>query len=366
MTTPLPLPRAKAIHRHFWFWVFSLGWLVSMKAAPAESDSISPEYLAILRRGDIGQLREILARGASPNARDTAGNTPLMYAAIYGDASCLRLLIDQGGEVNAANEAGATVLMRAAFDYEKVRLLIEHGADVNARSSLGNTALILAARPPNSHRAVALLLSRGADAKTTNQFGATALMAAAAGGDEKSLRLFIKHGADVNAQPTPDQMGFLLGGGRSALMWAAYRGDVAMLKILLDAGADVNAVGVFGTALAQSAWSGRTAAARVLIERGARLDQVGPTDGYTPLHWAASTDASDPALVKLLLDHGADPNFGGGEPVDAFLGVLQTPLMLARRRGETPILTMLLNAGATNAAADRMPSRTPPLRYLSE
>jgi len=68
----------------------------------------------------------------------------------------------------------------------------------------------------------------------------------------------------------------------------------------------------------------------------------------------------------LLLDHGADPNLGGGENVDAFVGTLQTPLMLARRRGETPILSVLLAAGATNETPDKIRAVTPPARNIPE
>jgi ankyrin repeat protein len=137
---------------HFGVGVFSLCCLISIEGAPIGSTSMSLEYLAVLRGGEVAKLRETLAHGASVDARDAAGNTPLMHAVVYGDASCVRLLIDRGAKVNATNAAGATALMRAAFDHEKVRMLIEHGAEVNARSSLGNTALILAARPANSHR----------------------------------------------------------------------------------------------------------------------------------------------------------------------------------------------------------------------
>lgn len=338
--------------------------LLSVEAAEVKSPLMSPEYVAILRSGDVRKLRDALDRGSSANARDAAGNTPLMNAAVYGDLSSLRLLLDRGAAVNFTNSAGATPLMRAALDYEKVTLLLERGADVNPRSSLGNTALMLAARPWNSHRAVKTLLSHGADPKATNRFGATALMAAVAGGDETSVRLLIKHGADVNAQAGMGPGAFILGGGRTALMWAAYRGDIATLKLLLDAGADVNAEGPMGTPLSHAAWADRTAAARLLLERGAKANQAAHMDGYTALHWAASTEDKDATLVKLLLKHGADPNLGGGEHVEPFMGTLQTPLMLARRRGETPILTALLAVGATNATPDRIPVKTPPSRVL--
>jgi ankyrin repeat protein len=327
---------------------------------------LNSDFHSVLRSGDVRKLREVLDNGASPNARDTAGNTPLMHAAVYGDLACMRLLLDLGAEINAANSEGATALMRAAFDYEKVRLLVDRGADVKARSGFGNTALMLAARPANSHRTVELLLARGADAKDANHFGATALMSAVASGDEKSARLLLKHGANVNAQPTPDEPGFVFGGGRSALMWAAFRGNLPMMKLLLEAGANPNEIGGMGTPLSHAAWSGQTAAARLLIERGARVDQAGPRDGFTALHWATSTESRDPSLVQLLLEHKADPNLGGGEPVDAYLGVDQTPLMLARRRGNTQVLGLLSAARATNATQDPLPVKTPPARRLPE
>ena len=143
-------------------------------------------------------------------ARDAAGNSALMHAAVYGDTSFMRVLLKNGADVNATNAAGATALMRASFDQSKVRLLLDQGAKVNVRSVLGNTPLILAARPAHCGPTVRLLLEHGADARATNDFGATALMAAAAAGDEEAARLLIGYGADVNAQPAADHMGFIL------------------------------------------------------------------------------------------------------------------------------------------------------------
>lgn len=356
----------KKIRIGFWFAVCSIYGLLAGVGASVEPPSIRPEYFAAIRGGDVHQLRAALDRGESANARDTKGNTPLMLAAVYGDVASMRLLIERGADINATNNSGATALMRSSFDYEKTRLLLEQQADVNARSGLGNTALILAARAWNSRRTVELLLSHGADANATNHFGASALMAAAAGGDEKSVRLLLKHGANANAQPGNDVPSFILGGGRSSLMWAAYRGDTAIMKRLIEAGADVNAEGMLGTPLSQAAWADRTAAARVLIDRGANVNRTAQIDSFTPLHWAASTEERDASLVKLLLQRGANPNLDGGENVDAFLGVPQTPLMLASRRGETPVLKSLLAAGATNTTSDHVPVKTPHARELPE
>lgn len=77
--------------------------------------------------------------------------------------------------------------------------------------------------------------------------------------------------------------------GRTALSFAAELGSVKMTKFLLDHGALVN--------IRQYT---RTCA-----------DSKGPTfiGGRTPLHWAADSGASTKGeIIKLLLDHGANPN----------------------------------------------------------
>jgi ankyrin repeat protein len=334
--------------------------------AEAGEPTITPEFAKVLRTGDCDRLQEALNGGMPVNGRDAAGNTPLMEAAVYGNVACMRLLLDRGAQVNTKNEAGATPLIRAAYDFEKVRLLVESGADVEARSGFGDTALMLAARPWNGYQTVELLIGRGAEVNATNNWGATALMAAAASGNEKSVRLLLKNGADPNAQPGTDHGGFIFGGGRSALMWASFRGDVGIMKLLIDAGAKVNAEGFLGTPLVQAAWGNQTAAARLLIEKGAQVDQVGRGVDFSALHWAASSEQNSASLVKLLLEHGANPNLEGGAQVDAFMDVSQTPLLLARKRGNTPILSALLAAGATNETPERVSALATSERRLPE
>lgn len=348
-------------------WLNTCAIVMVLKAAGVVpvTATITPEYFALLRGGDVQQLREALDHGASVNICDAQGNTPLMLAAAYSGAASVKLLLDRGAQVNATNNAGATALMRAAHNYESARLLVNSGANVNARSVLGNTPLILAARPAKSHRLVELLLSRGADASATNISGASALMAAAAGGDEESVRLLLEHGASANAQPMPNPVAFLLGGGRSPLMWSAFRGDTGAMKQLLDAGADPNGEGFLGTPMTQAAWGDQTKAAKLLLDRGAQVNQKGHGDSFTPLHWAASTEKKDPGLVNLLVKRGANANGEGGESIEAFMDVPQTPLMLARRRGDTRIVDALIRSGATNETADVLKAVSQPARLVA-
>jgi ankyrin repeat protein/mono/diheme cytochrome c family protein len=326
-----------------------LGWLSFSQLLQAEPASGSTKLLQAIHAGDHAGIRAELKDNTSVAVRDDSGNTPLMAAALNGDTADLELLLKAGAEVNATNQAGVTALMRAATFEEKPRLLVAKGADVKARSQLGNTALIQAARKEGNSRTVKLLLDHGSDPNVTNVFGATALMAAAAAGDIDSVRLLIDHGADVNAKPNMDANGFIWGGGRTALIWAAFLGNEPLLKLLLERGAKVNDFVVVGGALAQAAWGGHAGAARVLLDAGAQVDQRDFIANYTPLHWAASSERSSSALTDLLLARGADANAEGGQPVDNFLGSTQTPLSLARKRGDTPIVQALLKAGAKNA-----------------
>ena len=77
-------------------------------------------------------MKMLLKNGADIHARDEAGNTPLMAAALNADVAVLELLLKAGAAVNATNRAGATTLMRAAAFEDKARLLVANGAGVKA------------------------------------------------------------------------------------------------------------------------------------------------------------------------------------------------------------------------------------------
>ncbi len=259
----------------------------------------------------------------------------------------------------AAQPAGPTPLMQAAVqDPDKLRALLELQEDVRARTALGNDALLLAARKPGNAAAVKLLLEHGADANSRNAFGATPLMCAVAAEDADSAALLLAAGAEVNAAPNPDVPGILFGGGRTPLMWAAWRKHPELIRTLLRHGANVRAQTGLGSALTQAAWTGDAATARLLLDAGADVNQRDLKWNFTALHWAAASESTSTALVSLLLERGAEVNAEGGQPVDNYLGVPQTPLMLALQRGETPIVAALRKAGAklpADTATDKSP-----------
>src|SRR5689334_24021721 len=93
-------------------------------------------------------------------------------------------------------------------------------------------------------------------------------------------------------------------GGSTPLMYAALYGDSDSVRLLLDSGADPNLRNEAGaTALMWAlADAGKT---RLLLEHRADAN-ARSDDGRTPLLIAASQHGSG-AVVKLLLDHGANP-----------------------------------------------------------
>ena len=128
-----------------------------------------------------------------------------------------------------------------------------------------------------------------------------------------TMDLLIKAGANVNAKAN-------LGQAATALMGAAFNGNVELTRLLLAGGAAVDAVSadrsgtvkngavLFGnvTAVHLATSSGNVDVLKMLLDAGAAVD---PRDvrGMTALMWAVGTDRSEPRIVRMLLDRGADP-----------------------------------------------------------
>ena len=70
-------------------------------------------------------VRLLLAAGATVNARDAEGNTPLLFC--HMNIELASLLLQAGADPNVRNNAGETPLQRAGSQ-EMERLLIKHGA----------------------------------------------------------------------------------------------------------------------------------------------------------------------------------------------------------------------------------------------
>jgi ankyrin repeat protein len=295
------------------------------------SDPSATLIMEVLRKGDK-QLFRKLARQAPKvgNLKGPGGATPLMQAALYGDADAVGLLLANGADPNIGNEAGATALMWAVPDLEKTRLLLDKGADVNARSDDGRTPLLIAAGQFGGQAVVRLLLDRGADlaARSPSAIGyATVLSEAARVGDEALLRMLIGRGADVKSA------------GILALANANRAQCGNCLELLME-GADRRTLTLAASALSPPL--GDASALEALLNRGAAPEAREPK-GHTLLMLAASSDVAKSSVVQSLLERGAEINTTNSEG--------RTALDFARRRGANPVVELLVKAGAREGAA---------------
>jgi len=131
-----------------------------------------PLYLS-LRDGSLKVATALLQ---SPQIQvdlaNEAGETPLMMAALKGQADWVQRLVQRGAKIE---RSGWTPLHYAATGQQAaiVTWLLEHGAPVDARSPNGSTPLMMAARY-GSEDAALLLLAKGADARLRNERNLTA------------------------------------------------------------------------------------------------------------------------------------------------------------------------------------------------
>jgi uncharacterized protein len=162
------------------------------------------------RAAALELIRNLLARGADPNARtqeypperrfitglgdlswvDFTGETPFLRAALSGDATVMRLLLEHGADPSISTHGGTTALMAAAgvnwvvnqtFDegpealLEAVRLAWEAGNDIEAVNAMGLTAIHGAANR-GSNDIIEFLASKGARLDLPDREGRTPLV----------------------------------------------------------------------------------------------------------------------------------------------------------------------------------------------
>jgi uncharacterized protein len=153
------------------------------------------EFFRAVDRDDPMTVADLLTRGFDPNAPSEQGQSPL-YLALKGDSpKVFKVLMQHPAlKIDLANSAGETPLMIAALrgEVEAMKQLLARGAQVN-RS--GWTPLHYAASAPEP-AAVALLLERGALVDALAPNGTTSLMMAAQYGTEDAAMLLRKRGAD--------------------------------------------------------------------------------------------------------------------------------------------------------------------------
>jgi ankyrin repeat protein/mono/diheme cytochrome c family protein len=162
-------------------------------------DPGAARFAALVRTGDRAAIDALLRPDTvAAGAHGPAGATPLMMAALYGDAALVRRLLDAGADPDATNNSGATALMWAAPDVAKMRLLLDAGANVEARSDDRRTPLLITSGIVGAGPALRQLLDYGA-AAWTGSAELSPLREAARVGDTENFRTLMEYGASVKS-----------------------------------------------------------------------------------------------------------------------------------------------------------------------
>ena len=259
------------------------------------SDGDTPLMRAAFKnRGKIVAM--LLAHGASPNAANRLGKTPLMSAcAASASEEVLQILLRAGAQPNAKGWNGETAYLYAAR-YKKPDVLIlleKSGADPKAKDGGGQGALFWAAYQSNE-AVVRYLLSKGFNVNDAADDAFTPLLAAK---HDNIRRLLLDAGADASVRSSDGETVLT-----RALSGPGYMEDVELLNRLIARGADVHAADSTGnTALMYAAWfgGGSEKFVRALLAHGAEVNGV---DRYGK---TALMRASKPEIADLLRRHGA-------------------------------------------------------------
>jgi ankyrin repeat protein len=310
----------------------------------------TPLHLAA-QVGAAGVIAPLVAAGAQVGAATTTGATALMQAAHSGSADAVRILVENGADPNvkeAANGQTALMFAAAADRVDVVKLLIARGADLGATSRVEDFAALTmtndadqngvprpAAPPPPGGRDIpGVTRPYNYNELIGKHGGLAALHFAARQGAVTTVDALLKGGADVNQRGAGDKT--------TAIVVAAVNGHFDLVSYLLDHGANPNLPSEGGVtplyAVINVQWQPRSfypqpraylqqktgylELMKKLLDKGAdpnartnrntwftqyNFDLLRTDDsGATPF-WRAAY-ASDIAAMKMLIEHGGDPN----------------------------------------------------------
>jgi ankyrin repeat protein len=270
----------------------------------------------------------------------------LLDACRQSDVKHATDLLNQGAPVNFEGKYGDTPLLLAAMrSPEMVKLLLTYHPNLELRENHGYTALGVACWTGKTECAIELM-DAGANIETINDNGHTPLILAIEYGNDDLVKALIAHHADVNKATV----------NGSAIWWAVGKDRVAETTMLLNAGADFlphmtlseDPKHPWYTLMAKAALSNDPAMVDLLLSHGAKINETNSV-GRTPLTMALQFVRAP--MILHLLDKGADVNAADSKG--------NTPLAYANDRGETELAKLLVQHGAKPVELHIIPKEMP-------
>jgi ankyrin repeat protein len=186
-------------------------------------------------RGDLPQLKALIAGGADLEARDAMGRTPLHVATYARQAEAIGVLARAGARLDAfeSDRYDAVTIAAVADDVPTLALLLSLGANPGQTTSRYDGTALIAAAHLGHDEVVRRLIAAGAPLDHVNNLHWTALIEAIVLGDggprhQRTLVALVDAGA--NLQLADRQ-------GHTPLQLATARGYGAMVEKLRTAGA---------------------------------------------------------------------------------------------------------------------------------
>ena len=257
----------QAAERRGWVAGIALAFLMStplpaqVQGAPWKPDGIWRAACV----GKLAEVKQLVMRGVSINARDKRGYTPLMHALNTFQTKIIAELLAAGAVADVRDYDGVSALFLAcqAGDDEAARLLLAAGARLENADPLPETSAFAAALRSGSPQLVEQLLKSGASLRGEVQGSQgrwPALVYAARVSSADVVEVMVKHGADVNT-PCRDKS--------TALLHAAAFGNLAVIKRLMALGADSKIEDARGAnALFYTTYFGNEPAFKLLLDAG--------------------------------------------------------------------------------------------------
>jgi ankyrin repeat protein len=367
--------------------------LKTLLSAGADAKQKGPHGETMLmlasRNGSPESIRLLAGAGGDVNAREPGrGTTALMWAVEQKHPEAVKALLEAGADFRA--KSGPAGLPRN-YMAQKVNTANVEAAMKRWAEAVKNGRTYeqqLAVEEANGKRVSRLLpdfskddlptiakfvlqSSAFADIDTILDFITPQL--AAAGKDVEELNRLVREQAaeaQANASDSDVVVAGLVGrggGGLTALVFAAREGDIESAKLLAAAGAELNQTTEYGwTPLLTATNNRHYKLAEWLVEHGANVN-LANKGGWTPLYLATDNrnieggdfpvprpDMDHLEFIKILLDHGADPNLRAKDntltrtifTMQWFFEAGATPFVRAAQSGDVELMKLLLARGA--------------------
>lgn len=303
--------------------------------APRDAQGRTPLMQVVLkchRSGNADKALALIAGGADVNARDAAGNTPLMLISsiryynheMRSSLAVIKALVEAGADVHALNPDGMNLLELAVCqkdmaDAAVVEYLRSLGLELSLHGKLAEACA------NNDVAKVKQFLAAGADPNFARAFPLYICMSAGTNyqpHDEQIMALLLQAGANPNLRV------------RDLMRCCVHNGP--SMHPLLDAGMDIHLAGPELSDFVALVWRTETAFPNTTFSRLLRLGaDVNAPNSYGPLlcFSAEKWSRHDARRVAYLLSIGADPTLKDNKG--------RTALDIAREQGRQDIISML-------------------------